>query len=97
MEMYKNCLVLRKLDSRSYLLNDEVYKIYKDSKKKKELSFALLESLQKESCWERVLFFPGEDGNMQATKIEYQLHTLSVHFPYVERWVYKKASFITTP
>ena len=60
------------------LESDEVYKIYKDSKKKKELSFALLESLQKESCWERVLFFPGEDGNMQATKIEYQLHTLSV-------------------
>ena len=73
------------------LESEEIYKIYKDSKKKKELSFALLESLQKESCWERMLFFPGEDGNIQATKIEYQLHTLSVHFPYVEGWVYKKS------
>lgn len=73
------------------LESEEIYKIYEDSKKKKELSFALLESLQKESCWERVLFFPGEDGSMQTTKIEYQLHTLSVDFPYVEGWVYKKS------
>lgn len=72
------------------LESEEIYKIYKDPQKKKELGFALLESLQKEKCWERLLCFPGENGDMQTTKIQYQLHTLSVDYPYVEGWVYKK-------
>lgn len=73
------------------LESEEIYNIYKDTKKKRELSFALLESLRKESCWEKVFYYPGKDGNMQTTKIEYQLHTLSVDFPYVEGWIYKKS------
>ena len=73
------------------LESEEIYKIYKDPNKKKELSFALLESLQKENCWEKIFYYPGEDGSMQATKIEYQLHILSIDFPYVEGWVYKKS------
>lgn len=79
------------------LESEEIYKIYKDSKKKKELSFALLESLQKESCWERMLFFPAKTETYRQLKLNINYILYPYTFLMWRDGFIKKASFITTP
>lgn len=76
------------------LASEEIYKIYKDPKKRMELKFALAQSLRKECLWEKEIPFVGDDGVPRIKKIEYKMHVLSIDpdMNYAEGWVYKKSA-----